>query len=137
VLHTISMPRIVRVLLSVLLALNLLVPANVLQTLGWVGMLADRLVRGDMALAAAVEETFDGEHPCALCKAAQTERERETPAAPTKSTEKKAPEKFLLCDAAPPALRRAPPVIPPAPGTGLPAGRDADPPRPRPPIFDA
>jgi hypothetical protein len=131
------MPRIVRVLLSVLLALNLLVPANVLQTLGWVGMLADRLVRGDMALADAVEETFDGEHPCALCKAAQIERERETPAAPAKSPEKKAPEKFLLCDTATPAVLHAPAVIPPAAGTGLPAGRDADPPSPRPPIFAA
>ena len=129
------MPRIVRVLLSVLLALNLLVPANVLQTLGWVGMLADRLVRGDMALADAVEETFDGEHPCRLCKAAQTERERETPAAPAKSPEKKPPEKFLLCDTATPLLRHAPAVIPPEAGTGLPAGRDTDPPATPPPIF--
>ena len=131
------MPRIVRVLLSVLLALNLLVPANVLQTLGWAGMLADRLAREGMALSAALEETFDGEHPCALCRAAQTEREREVPAVPAKSSEKKAPEKFLLCDTATPAVLQAPTVIPSFTGTGLPSGRAADPPRPRPPIFAA
>lgn len=128
------MPRIVRVLLSVLLALNLLVPANVLQTLGWVGMLVDRLAREGMALSTAVEETFDGEHPCALCKAARTEREREAPAAPAKSSEKKASEKFLLCDTATPAVPHSPVVIPPVSGAGLPAGRDADPPNSRPPI---
>ncbi len=128
------MPRIVRVLLSVLLALNLLVPANVLQTLGWVGMLVDRLAREGMAFSTAVEETFDGEHPCALCKAAQTEREREAPAVPAKSSEKKAPEKFLLCETDAPTIRHTCAWRPPSAGPRLPAGRDADPPNPRPPI---
>jgi hypothetical protein len=38
----------------------------VLQTVAWTTMLADNL--RDCSLTQAVEKTFDGKHPCALCK---------------------------------------------------------------------
>jgi hypothetical protein len=38
-----------------------------LQSLAWTGMLADNLRRD--SLAQAVKHTFDGQHPCQLCKA--------------------------------------------------------------------
>jgi hypothetical protein len=38
----------------------------VLQTVAWTTMLAGNL--RDVPLAVAVEKTFDGKHPCALCK---------------------------------------------------------------------
>ena len=37
-----------------------------LQTVAWTTMLADNLRTG--SLKEAVAQTFDGEHPCALCK---------------------------------------------------------------------
>jgi hypothetical protein len=37
-----------------------------LQTVAWTTMLADNLRTG--SLKEAVSETFDGEHPCSLCK---------------------------------------------------------------------
>jgi hypothetical protein len=37
------------------------------QSLAWTSMLADNLCRG--SLAQAVTHTFDGRHPCQLCKA--------------------------------------------------------------------
>ena len=38
----------------------------VLQSVAWTTMLADNLRTG--SLPAAVQKTFDGKHPCALCK---------------------------------------------------------------------
>ena len=38
----------------------------VLQSVAWATMLANNARNGD--LPAAIEKTFDGEHPCALCK---------------------------------------------------------------------
>ena len=134
------MPRIVRALLSVLLALNLLVPANVLQTLGWAGMLADRILRQDMGLVKAVEETFDGDHPCKFCKAAQTERERPSPATPAPSKDsdqQKMPEKYFPGGDALPAAGVASPADPALTFWAPPAGRGADPPATPPPITGA
>jgi hypothetical protein len=39
----------------------------ILQTVAWTTMLADNLRAGDFSQAVA--KTFDGKHPCALCKA--------------------------------------------------------------------
>lgn len=39
----------------------------ILQTVAWAAMLADNL--HSRSLAQAVERTFDGKHPCSLCKA--------------------------------------------------------------------
>jgi hypothetical protein len=40
---------------------------TVLQSIAWTTMLADNL--GRCSLSEAVQKTFDGEHPCCLCKA--------------------------------------------------------------------
>ena len=39
----------------------------VLQSVAWAGMLAD-YTRASGSVATAVGQTFDGEHPCALCR---------------------------------------------------------------------
>lgn len=46
-----------------------------LQSAGWIGMLAD-YSRG-ATLVTAFEKTFDGAHPCELCKVVQSGREQE------------------------------------------------------------
>ena len=43
-----------------------------LQTVACAGMLASNLQRGN--IAQAVSDTFDGEHPCAMCKAIKAGR---------------------------------------------------------------
>jgi hypothetical protein len=40
---------------------------GVLQSIAWVGMLAENL--RNTALVQAVQRTFDGKHPCVLCQA--------------------------------------------------------------------
>ncbi len=58
----------------------------VLQTVAWAGMLAD-YTRESGSLAVGVEQTFDGEHPCELCKEIAVAKGRETsrpePSSPT------------------------------------------------------
>ena len=52
----------------------------VLQIVAWTGMIVTRTA--EKGVAAAVESTFDGEHPCPLCKAlesATTQDKKETP----------------------------------------------------------
>ncbi|MEY4386011.1 MAG: hypothetical protein RLY20_1294 [Verrucomicrobiota bacterium] len=46
-----------------------------LQTVAWAGMLASNLQRG--TVAQAVSDTFDGEHPCAMCKVIKASRDQE------------------------------------------------------------
>lgn len=56
----------------------------VLQTVAWAEMLRDYSQRG-ASLTAAVEQTFDGQHPCALCREIQSGKareHRENPAVP-------------------------------------------------------
>jgi hypothetical protein len=40
---------------------------TVLQSIAWTGMLTDHL--GSSSVTEAVQRTFDGKHPCRLCKA--------------------------------------------------------------------
>ncbi|MFO1476333.1 MAG: hypothetical protein U1F98_06750 [Verrucomicrobiota bacterium] len=54
---------------------------TLLQSVAWTGMLADNLRRG--SFSEAVERTFDGRHPCKLCR--QIDRARRS--------EKQAPQK--------------------------------------------
>lgn len=80
-----------RLILMSLLALRLLGgDLAVLQVLAWGGMIVSRTA--EQGVAAAVESTLDGEHPCPMCKALKTVREAETgekkPAAPETSTAK-------------------------------------------------
>ncbi len=56
----------------------------VLQTVAWAGMLHDYTQRSG-SFTAAVEQTFDGEHPCELCREiafAKAKERQERPAAP-------------------------------------------------------
>ena len=46
-----------------------------LQSVAWVGMIA-KYARGE-ALVVAIEKTFDGAHPCGLCKVVKSGREQE------------------------------------------------------------
>ena len=48
---------------------------TVLQVTAWTGMLVTRSQR--VALADAVETTFDGQHPCRLCSAITAEQKEE------------------------------------------------------------
>ena len=58
----------------------------VLQTVAWTNMLANNLRTG--SLEAAVKKTFDGNHPCSLCKeisaAKKSEKKKDLPAAAKK-----------------------------------------------------
>jgi hypothetical protein len=59
----------------------------VLQTVAWGGMIVD--YSRDASLSAAVEKTFDGQHPCAICKSIaqgkKSERHAPVPLAKVKS----------------------------------------------------
>src|SRR5580692_10445337 len=46
-----------------------------LQSVAWIGMLAH--YSRDENLVAAIEKTFDGQHPCGLCKAVKSGRAEE------------------------------------------------------------
>jgi hypothetical protein len=59
--------RLAKLILVLVLACSLGLHWVVLQSLAWSSMLADNL-RHD-SLAQAVTHTFDGQHPCCLCKA--------------------------------------------------------------------
>jgi hypothetical protein len=47
----------------------------VLQTVAWASMIVEYSHEG--AVTTAVEKTFDGRHPCAICKAIQTRQQSE------------------------------------------------------------
>lgn len=51
-------------------------PATFVQELAWAGMLVNYTRAG--GVVAGVKETFDGEHPCSLCKKAAEIRRGET-----------------------------------------------------------
>lgn len=57
-----------RIILLILISLRLLGgDSGILQAVAWAGMLVSRAP--EQGLAAAVESTFDGAHPCSLCTA--------------------------------------------------------------------
>jgi hypothetical protein len=58
-----------------------------LQTSAWVGMIVQYSQR--TGLKAALTETFDGEHPCSVCKAIQDGKKQEQKKAPLLQTELK------------------------------------------------
>lgn len=65
-----------RLILMAFFALRLLGgDLAVLQVVAWSGMIVARTT--EQGVAAAVESTFDGEHPCPLCKALKTAQETE------------------------------------------------------------
>jgi hypothetical protein len=79
-------------IMTMMMALALFVaiggPLAVLQGVAWATMIRDYSRTG--SVTAAVEKTFDGKHPCAMCKkiAAQRSHDEKTPA--TVQAEKKA-----------------------------------------------
>jgi hypothetical protein len=65
----------------------------VLQGVAWVGMVGDRLANCQ-SIKQALSETFDGEHPCALCSAVQDLQEQ-APIIPSDKVVKKAEKTHL------------------------------------------
>ena len=59
----------------------------VLQSVAWVGMLHD-YTQQTGSIAVAVEQTFDGQHPCELCQQIQVAKAKERKEAPTAPTTK-------------------------------------------------
>jgi hypothetical protein len=72
----------------VVVALLLAIGAHwaLLQTVAWAAMLVDYSRTG--AFTEAVEKTFDGQHPCALCKEIQKGRQSEKKQAMTQVVKK-------------------------------------------------
>jgi hypothetical protein len=81
---------------------------TVLQSIAWTGMLADNLSRS--SLTDALQKTFDGKHPCCLCRAVaagkKSDRNREFTARQQKLEFPPASEHPQVI--APPPFRRAP-----------------------------
>lgn len=63
------LPRLARWMLVALLCISLGLQWTVLQGVAWTGMLIS--YARDGSLIEAVTKTFDGEHPCQLCKAVE------------------------------------------------------------------
>ncbi len=59
--------RMAKLLVVAALASSIGLHWAVLQSVAWTAMLADNLRAS--SLAQAVQQTFDGRHPCSLCKA--------------------------------------------------------------------
>jgi hypothetical protein len=69
-----------RWLVALVLVALLQGPAMLVQQAAWAGMLLD--YTRERGFRRGVVETFDGEHPCCLCKRAAELREQESPPAP-------------------------------------------------------
>ncbi len=105
----------------------------VLQSVAWAEMLHDYTQRTG-SIAVAVEQTFDGQHPCELCQqiqVAKAKEHKEAPAAPARKDDAKV--KALLADS---VLR---PFVPTAQAATIPCavsacgpGRTDQPPTPPP-----
>jgi hypothetical protein len=67
--------RPARILVVLMLVMTLGIHWALLQTFAWTAMLADNL--RSSTLQAALTETFDGQHPCRLCKAVSAGRNSE------------------------------------------------------------
>ncbi len=92
----------------------------VLQTVAWAEMLHDYSQRTG-SVAAAVEQTFDGQHPCALCReiqAAKSGEHKQSPATPAAKDDAKV--KARLAEAA------LPPFVPIAQEISFPSTRSVE-----------
>lgn len=75
--------RAVAKLITVLvLVLSLGLHWALLQTVAWTGMLVS--YSRDGSFATAVSKTFDGKHPCCMCKAIESGRQEEQKQSPDK-----------------------------------------------------
>mgnify|MGYP003600782286 FL=1 len=68
-------PIIWLLLLALVSAINLHLP--VLQVVAWAGMIVN--YSRDAEISEAIEMTFDGEHPCPMCKVIQAETVKTDP----------------------------------------------------------
>ena len=88
-------------IMTMMMALALFVaiggPLAVLQGVAWTTMIRDYSRTG--SVTAAVEKTFDGKHPCAMCKKIASQRSHEEKAPVSVKAEKKA-EVFIALGAA-------------------------------------
>jgi hypothetical protein len=75
----------------------------ILQSVAWAGMLAR--FSQTMSFSQAVQNTFDGQHPCALCQAVKQGQEAER-----KESQFQPPEKLTLCLNSQPATLPLPPA---------------------------
>ena len=105
----------------------------VLQSVAWAEML-HRYSQHGGSMAVAVEETFDGQHPCELCQqiqAGKAKERKESPAAPSAKDDAKV--KALLAEPALPAFARTTGEISFPPAVFAPASRRAEQPPTPPP----
>jgi hypothetical protein len=93
------LPCLVRLGVVLMVCLSLGMHRGVLQTVAWARMLAD--FAAERPLLEAVEMTFDGEHPCELCRMAQ---EKDPASSPLPTTGASPAKKLLavVCEASVP-----------------------------------
>ena len=105
----------------------------VLQSVAWAGMLHDYAQRTG-SVAVAVEQTFDGQHPCELCREIQVVKSKEQKGSPLSLTTKDdAKVKALAADSLlRPFVRTATEVCFPRAVSGFGSGRTEQPPTPPP-----
>lgn len=81
IIRTLSPVTLLHKLTAVALVLLMQGPAMLVQEVAWVKMLVS--YTQERGLKRGVIETFDGNHPCALCKKAAELREQEQPQEPS------------------------------------------------------
>jgi len=99
-----------------------------LQSVAWVGMMVNYSCQG--SIKDAVAKTFDGRHPCPLCKLVREGRKSEK-----KSEAPQVVKKIDLFAARSPAFHFPPSSAPPVPFSLLPVARTDPPPHPPPRPF--
>jgi hypothetical protein len=99
-----------KVLIALALVFSIGLHWNLLQVAAWTGMIVK--YSQDGSIKSAVEKTFDGEHPCCLCKAVAKGKASERN--PTQEqTKTKKPEMFCSSESPtfPPTYHRLPVVM--------------------------
>lgn len=82
-----TLPRLARWLVVGAVCVSLGLPWAVLQGVAWTGMLIS--YSRDGSLMEAVTKTFDGDHPCPLCKAVESGQKQDQEQKRTQGPEKK------------------------------------------------
>lgn len=85
------MPRLTKILTVLLLVLTLGLHWALLQTVAWTGMIVS--YSRDGSFTEAVTKTFDGKHPCCMCKAIESGRKDEQ----KQSQDKFTPDAKIKC----------------------------------------
>jgi hypothetical protein len=122
------MPRLFKFITVLLLVLTLGLHWTLLQTVAWTGMLIS--YSRDASLSEAVSKTFDGKHPCKMCKVIKQARAEE------KQQQKQEPKPDSKIKLALPEIAFS--LISPASESELPSvdqwatARSYEPPKPRP-----